>query len=256
MSIENKPNWYKPESNFFGKGYFREYGPGLTHEKTLEEVAFVEKVLGLEPGMSILDCPCGHGRHSVELAKRGYHVTGQDLNPFFIQQAKIAAKKENVKVSWVEGDMREIEAVSQYHMALNLFTAFGYLESDDEDQKALDQVAKALQPGGKFFLDVMNRDRVVRQYKPKDWNELPDGSIVIVEKEFDHLTGRNVEKRVRIWKGGKREETFLSLRMYTVAELTRMMAKAGLEVIELYGDYHGNPLSFESSRFILVSQKG
>ncbi|MDP3795144.1 MAG: class I SAM-dependent methyltransferase [bacterium] len=247
--------WYSEKAGFFGPGYLKEYGDNLTRERTLTEIDFLEKTLALKKGAKVLDCPCGHGRHSVELARRGYEVTGQDLNGFFIEEARKAAKRTKVQVRWRKGDMRELPFEDEFDLALNLFTAFGYLESDEEDQKALDAVAKSLKHGGKFVLDVINRDRVVRTYREKDWQQLSDGSMIITEKQFDHATGRNVEKRVRIWKNGKREEFSLFVRMYTVTELTAMFRKAGLTLKEMYGSYSGDPLTFDSKRYILIAEK-
>jgi SAM-dependent methyltransferase len=247
--------WYSEEAGFFGPGYLKEYGNNLTAERTKSEVDFLEKVLKLRRDANILDCPCGHGRHLIELARRGYHVTGQDLNSFFLQEAKKGAEDAGVSVRWVQGDMREIPFEKEFDVALNLFTAFGYLENDEEDQKALSQMGKALKPGGSFVLDVINRDNVIRNYREKEWQELSDGSVVITEKQFDHATGRNFDRRVRIWNDGRREEFSLFVRMYTVAELVSMFRKAVLTLKEMYGNYNAEPLTFDSRRYILIAEK-
>lgn len=247
--------WYSEEAGFFGPGYLDEYRDMLTRERTLAEVDFLEKTLAFQQGLKILDCPCGHGRHSIELARRGYDVTGQDLNGFFLEEAERAATQAGVSVRWTEGDMRELPFDNEFDIVLNLFTAFGYLEDDNENQKVLNAVAKTLKSGGKFVLDVINRDRVVRNYRSKHWVRLSDSSVVLHETEFDHITGRNTEKRTRIDTNGKREEYLLRIRMYTVAELVKMLRVAGLGLKETYGDYNGQPLTFDSSRTILIAEK-
>lgn len=247
--------WYSEEAGFFGPGYLKKHGDNLTQEKTLAEVDFLEKTLALKKGAKVLDCPCGHGRHSIELARRGYNVTGQDLSGFFLEEAKKAAKRAKVSLRWVKGDMRELSFENEFDVALNLFTAFGYLESDDEDQKALNAVVKALKRDGKFVLDVINRDHIVRTYREKDGQQLSDGSVVVTERKFDHATGRNIEKQIWIWKNGKREEFSLLVRMYTVAELAAMFRKAGLTLKEMYGSHFGDPLTFDSKRYILIAEK-
>lgn len=251
----SQSSWYSEEAGFFGPGYLKEYGDDLTQERTSIEVDFLEKVLALKPSSKVLDCPCGHGRHSIELALRGYNVTGQDLNSFFLQEAEKAAKQAEVSVRWIKGDMRQVPFEDEFDIALNLFTAFGYLESDEEDQKALGQIAKALKPGGTFVLDVINRDHVVCSYRDNHWQELSDGSVVIIKAKFDHLMGRNDERRIRIDKNGRREEFSLSLRMYTVVELAAMFHKVGLIVKEMYGNYASEPFTFDSKRCILIAGK-
>ena len=79
--------WYTEEAGFFGPGYLREYADLTTPQRTAAEIDFLEHVLGLERGAAILDLACGHGRHAIELARRGYTVTGQDINDFFLQEA-------------------------------------------------------------------------------------------------------------------------------------------------------------------------
>lgn len=226
-------------------------------EETLAEIDFLEKALALKQGDQILDCPCGHGRHSIELARRGHHVTGQDLNSFFLGEAKKAAKRAGVSVRWVRGDMREIPFEDKFDVALNLYNAFGYLEGDEEDQRALDQAAKALKRGGRFVLDIMNRDYIARTYreKVKDWQQFSDGSAVLVERQFDLATGRSVQKRIRILKNGKRKEFLLFFRMYAAAELDVMFRKAGLTLKQRYGSFNADPLTPDSTRHILIAEK-
>lgn len=251
----SKVPWYSEAAGFFGPEYLKEYASSLPEERTRKEVAFLRKNLKLRRGVKILDCPCGHGRHSVALAQYGYEVTGQDLNVFFLAEARKAARRAGVKVRWVQGDMRQIPFESEFDVALNLFTAFGYLESDEEDQLALEQVARALKPGGRFVLDVMNHDWMVRNFLERSWQELSDGSVILTERNFDHVSGRNLETRTRISRTGKRETLDLPLRIYTAVELARMFQLVGLRVLEMYGDYKGKPLTFDSNRCIILAQK-
>ncbi|MBI3420944.1 MAG: class I SAM-dependent methyltransferase [Candidatus Sungbacteria bacterium] len=261
MATAPTPNvpWYSEEAGFFGPGYLQEYSGMLTEERTQAEVDFLEHALGLRQGMKILDCPCGHGRHAIELACRGYIVTGQDLNGFFLAQAEATRTRlyppPYMPLRWVQGDMRQIPFEEEFDIALNLFTAFGYLESDAEDQQALNAVARSLRHSGKFVLDVMNRDRVARVYRERDWQHLPGGATVLTERAFDHVTGRNTETRTRISSNGERKEFTLVVRMYTVAELAAMMRTAGLEIKETYGSYRSEPLTFDSPRSILIAEK-
>lgn len=249
--------WYSEKAGFFGPHYLKEYVYDLTPERTLAEIDFLEKTLALKRGDEILDCPCGHGRHSIELARRSYHVTGQDLNSFFLDEAKKAANRAEVSVRWVRGDMREIPFEDTFDVALNLFSAFGCLESDEEDQKTLDQTAKALKRGGRFVLDIMNRDYIARTYreKVKDWQQFSDGSAVLVERQFDPATGRNVQKRIRILKNGKRKEFSFSIRIYAVEELEAMFRKAGLALKQVCGNYDADPPTPDSMRHILIAEK-
>jgi SAM-dependent methyltransferase len=248
-------SWYTEEGGFFGPGYLKEYTDLITPERTKTEVDFLENILPLERGVRMLDLACGHGRHTVELARRGWMMTGQDINAFFLKEAARAAECVGVEVRWVHSDMRHIPFEEEFDIVINLFTAFGYLESDEEDQRVVQEVAKALRPMGTFVLDVINRERVIRFYRDNDWRRLEDGSVALTEGKFDVVTGRNYERRLRIWQDGTREEFSIVVRMYTLTELIALCTMAGLKFKEVYGSYKGEPLGLDSPRCILIAEK-
>src|SRR3972149_5253640 len=132
--------WYSEEAGLFGEVYLRTFGDLITEEQTQIETNFLETSLKLQPGVKIFDLCCGHGRHSVELAKRGYNVTGQDLNSHFLTVAKESADKAGVNITWIKDDMRNIAFENEFDAVINMFTAFGYLGSDEEDQKVINGV--------------------------------------------------------------------------------------------------------------------
>jgi SAM-dependent methyltransferase len=247
--------WYTEQGGFFGPGYLREYADLITPEGARAEADFVERALSLARGAKILDLACGHGRHTIELARRGYTLTGQDINTFFLAEAARAAQGAGVEERWVHSAMRRIPFAGEFDAVVNLFTAFGYLESDDEDQQVIHQVAKALQPRGRLVLDVVNRDRVIRRYRESFWRQLADQSVVLTEGRFDLITGRNYERRVRIGRDGRREEFATVLRMYTLTELIAFCTAAGLQFQAVYGGYTGEAFGFDSPRCLLIAEK-
>ena len=257
VTAKRKNNeWYSEEAGFFGSGYLKEYASVLSLEKTKKEVAFLVKALHLKRGMKILDLCCGHGRHTIPLAKKGYVMTGQDINGFFLKEAVKATERAKLKIRWIKSDMGEIPFEEEFNVVLNLFTAFGYFEKDKENEKVLHQVAKALKRKGKFFIDVQNRERIIKQFSPNNWRENEDNSFLLERREFDFVTGSILEQRIRISKKGKIEKLpLITLRMYTVAELVAMCKRAGLHIKSIYGDYDEVPLTFESKRCIIVAEK-
>src|SRR5207248_4506086 len=146
--------WYV---SVFGEDYFDIYGRMLSEEHTTREVEGIIQFLDLPPGSRILDLACGHGRHSIPLAERGYRITGQDLSEVFLSRARTEADVRGATVNWVHSDMREIPFVDEFDAVINIFTAFGYFESDAENQQVLHQVYKALRPGGRLLLELMHR---------------------------------------------------------------------------------------------------
>ena len=138
-------NWYE---DLFNQDYDRIYFPTFTTEKNITEVDFIESALAIPRGGRILDVACGHGRHSIELAKRGYQVTGIDLSRRFIEMAIQSAQSKGLsKAEFLVGDMRQSHFVNRFDAAFCYFTSFGYF-SDAENKGVLEAVAKGLVQGG------------------------------------------------------------------------------------------------------------
>ncbi len=244
--------WYR---DFFGRHYLDTYQHVLTPERTIREVDFIESTLALPQGARILDLCCGHGRHLVELADRGYSMTALDLDSFFLDIAGGEAERRGLKVSLELRDMRDIPFVEEFDAVINMFTAFGYLESDDEDQKVLDGVAGALKPGGLFLIELMHRDFLARIFQPHGWYETEAGLKVLEERSFNPLTGRNDVRNITIYPDGTIREAHHSVRIYTLTELARMITAAGLKIEATYGGTDGSPFTLESRRLTVLSRK-
>src|SRR4030095_57633 len=255
MSNEKDVPWYSEETGLFGETYFKIFGENINSRVTPDEIAFLEKQLNLKPGSAVFDLCCGYGRHSVELAKRGYNVTGQDLSSNFLKMAEDAAAKEGVKLNLVHDDMRSIGFENEFDAAIIMFSSFGVLETDEENQKVLNGIARSLKKGGRFVIDTANRDKIIRQYLPKDHRYHEDGTIEIIDRNFDHVSGYHNETRKLFFLDGSIKEFSIILRFYTVPELKVMLNKAGLKLIETYGDFDYNPISLSTPRYILIAEK-
>jgi SAM-dependent methyltransferase len=252
VEVVTTTSWY---ATYFGEEYFDVYGPMLSEERTAREVEGIVKLLDLPHGSRILDLACGHGRHAIPLAERGYQVTGQDLSEVFLKRARADARARGVTIRWVHGDMREIPFVDEFDAIINIFTAFGYFESDAEDQQVLHQIHKALRPGGHFLLDLMHRDALVRRFQPFDVSRRNDGLVVTEERHFDQLAGRTTVRVTLIYPDGRRTELGHVVRSYTPTELAGMLGRSALEVQAAYGGLDGSPLMLDSRRLVVIAQK-
>jgi SAM-dependent methyltransferase len=244
--------WYR---EFFDDLYLRVYQPLEAPEQVRREVDFIVKALDLPAGAKVLDLCCGQGRHSLELARRGFQVVGVDLSEALLYAARKRAESEGLSVTFLHCDMREIDFADEFDAVINMFTSFGYLESEAEDEKVLGKVAQALKSGGKFLLDVVNRDRLVRDFQAREWHAADEGWLVLEERTFDHLSGRMETRWVCVARDGVRYERLSSVRLYTASELRTMLERAGLKVTNLLGDYDGSPYSWDSQRLIVVACK-
>jgi SAM-dependent methyltransferase len=244
--------WYHA---FFDEDYLKYWGFALTSERTWREVDFVLQTLDLPPGKRILDLCCGQGRHAMEFARRGYQVVGLDLSETLLRYAQRQAKEQNLPMEFVHSDMRRIPFEEEFDAIVNLFTAFGYLEEDEEDEKVIKVVAKALKPVGKFLIDLPNHARLMRDFSPNYFTESPDGSLMLVESSFDVLSGRTKTRWVFIDEDGKRNERTSIQRIYTFTELHRMFKSAGLRVKQAFGDFDESEYKMDSKRMIVLAEK-
>ena len=146
------PDWWK---NFFSGLVVEFWRQALPPEITQREADFLQRQLAVRPGASLLDVPCGHGRHAIELALRGFRVTGVDLSGELLEAAREEAARCGVRdrVRWEQADMREIPAGADFEAAFCAGSSFGFL-GDEGDLQFLRAVAGALAPGGRFVLDA------------------------------------------------------------------------------------------------------
>lgn len=251
MSEGPKP-WYE---TLFGEEYLRVYSSLLTPERTAREVEGIVGLLGIAPGARVLDLCCGQGRHAIPLALRGYRVTGLDLSETLLDHARAEAARLGAAVRWAHGDASQLPFVEEFDAVINVFTSFGYFESDDENQAVLAQVYKALRPGGLFLLDLMHRDALMRYYQPYGVTHGEGGTLITEERRFDQLRGRSHVHVTLILADGRRSEHDYSMRAYTPSELATMFARAGLEVAASYGGLDGSSLTLESRRLVMLGRR-
>ncbi len=253
MASHSDP-WYV---EFFKRDYLPSYDHTFTRERVEREVALVERALGLRPGHRVLDLCCGPRRHAVALARHGIRVTGQDLNASYFDMVHETAEAEGLPLETVQSDMRRIPFEAEFDNVINMFTSFGYLETEDDDQEVLRQVARALKPSGRFLLDTVNREWVVSNYIQNEWREDPDGTVYLEHRNLDLLTSRNhVSFTVVAPDGTRRESVGHKARLYTLTEMARMLANAGLALEHTYGGFEGEPYGVATRRMILVARKG
>jgi len=245
--------WYE---EFFGDDYMRFHlrGGEWLEERTNPQCDFVVSALALAPAARVLDLCCGQGRHAVELARRGFRVSGLDLSEHLLGLAQQRADEAGVQVEFVRRDMRDLPWEDEFDAVINLFTSFGYLETEEEDQRVLEAICASLRPGGRLILDLMNRERLLDRFQSKDWGE-HEGHLVLDEHEWDVLAGRLQMKRTIVTPAGTRRETGFVLRIYAHSEIMAMLARAGLRWERSCGGYDGSDYGGHSGRMIAVARK-
>ena len=228
-------------------------------DETRREAEFIVRALDLKPGDRVLDIGCGYGRHAVVLAEMGLKVVGLDINPAYLEIARAKARELGVSVDFVPGDMRHMPWRSEFDGAYMFYTSFGFYD-DEDNVRVLSEAASALKIGGRLLIDVRNRERLValaaahgseRWRWWEGWGDLLVLGEEILDLEAGRITDRRIFFKSREFKG----ERSISLRLYSLRELTSLMREAGLEVQDAYGDYDASPYSVTSPRMILVGRR-
>lgn len=248
MSSEETP-WYEDEE------FWKEY-PLFGDEGVKESAKEVEDIISLadlETDMDILDLCCGIGRHSVELADRGYDVTAVDITEHYLEKARKKAEKRGVDIEFVKEDMRIFKREEEFDIVLNLFTSFGYFEDQDENVKVLKNVYESLRPEGKLIMDVMGKEIMARIFQEKDWKDIED-DIWLFERDVKKDWSWFEDKMMKVVDGGLKEYN-TSHWIYSAKELQDMLKRVGFSSVEAYGNYDGEPYDEEAKRLVIIAEK-
>lgn len=214
-------HWFEDLADYMGPAYLRY----AFTKGTEQEVGFLVDLLDLSPGGLILDVGCGPGRHSLALARRGFHVVGVDVSETFIDLANASARREGLaSAGFVRGDARDLSGIpgfGRFDAAICLCQgAFGLLDDAEGDEEVLASIAAAVRPGGGVVLTAFNAYFSVRHH---------------VEAPFDAATGTSRERTTIHDPLGRPREVELATRCYTPAELRLLVAAAGLELTAVHG---------------------
>lgn len=206
---------------------------------TKEEVDLFSNILNLSQDDHILDLCCGHGRHSLELARRGFrNVEGLDRSHYLIQKAKNQAKKEGLNVRFREGDARKLPySPDTFDVVLILGNSFGYFETVEEDLKVLKEVFRVLKPWGKILIDVANGEYLKNNFQPRSWEWIDKKHFVCRERSLSVDEKRLISREVIVnAEKGVIADQFYAERLYTHEELEHLLKVAGFSDVKFHGE--------------------
>lgn len=249
---DKRINWF---ADVFSEEYFRTLPKDLSRQ-TEREVRFIHKALGLQKGARILDLGCGFGRHTIELAQRDYAIAGLDASMPMLQRALAETQRRGLKIKFVHGDMRELSFNAMFDAVFSWQTSFGFFD-DRTNVQVAQGIARALKPGGRFLIDVVNRDHIVSSMPTRTWWEGHE-CVFLEEVEFDNNFSVLHTKRSFIYEDGSPPREFSSfIRLYSLHELRQLLHFAGFRVVEVSGSIHypGHFLGPTSPRIILLAER-
>jgi D-alanine-D-alanine ligase len=247
--------------DLFGETYLLTDGDVLSDRITRREVdRFIDRA-ALQPQDRILDLCCGQGRHTIELARRGYrHLQGLDQSTYLIERAREAATRCEVDIPFHLGDARTLPFEDDaFDVVLLLGNSFGYFDATADDHAVLDEVRRVVKSGGRVLLDITDGDYTRKHFDRRSWEWADDQHLVCRERELADGDQRLVTREIIIdAEHGVKKDQFYSERLYGRRGISRLLQDAGfcnVVFASLAGESERNAdLGMMAQRFVVTVQ--
>lgn len=224
-----------------------------TAEQTRAEVDFLQSAVAAAPGARLLDAACGGGRHALELAARGYQMTGVDISPDFLKAARAAAAERGLPIDWEQREMQDLPWYQEFDGAYCFGNSFGYLD-DDGKAAFVKAMARALKPRARFVIETgIVAESVLPALKDNFWYRFGD-IFFLVRNSYDHVHSR-LDMDMTFVRGGQVDNRPISQRVYAYRELCSLLAAAGFGDIEGHASMEREPYRLGAHNLYLVATK-
>lgn len=239
-------NWFQ---SWFNSPYYHILYSGRNEKEAEFLIDNLTAWLAPDPGSAVLDIACGKGRHAIYLHDKGFDVTGIDLAPNSISYAR---QFETNRLHFFVHDMRKLFYINYFDLSLNLFTSFGYFNSNRENLKALNAFAKGLKPNGILVIDYLNVQKVLREMKPSELKSV-QGIDFHIRKS---LAGGKIIKNIQFTDNGESFSFSEQVQAITLPDFTQLLGLAGLKIIQTFGNYQLDQFDPNNSdRLLLICSK-
>ena len=244
------------------ENYANKYEKECFTQGTVGECDFIEKELNFDKSKRILDIGCGTGRHSIELSKRGYSLTGVDLSDSMLGYASEKAAKQNLKIDFQKHDARKLLFEKEFDVAIMLCEgAFSLMETDEMNYEILKNATKALKNQGKFIFTTLNGlFPLFHSVKEFINSQKEEGNAVHKTDTFDLMTFREHNIVEIEDDSGKKLNLNCNERYYVPSEIAWLLKTLDYEKIDIYGAKLGeftreNRLTTEDFEMLVVAEK-
>ncbi len=250
--------WY--ESLF--ENYAQKYDKECFVQGTIGECNFIEQEINRDKSLKIIDIGCGTGRHSIELVKRGYQITGIDLSESQLKRAREKAKEQGVEIDFQKHDARDHPFKGEFDLAIMLCEGgFSLMETDEMNFEILKNATKVLNDKGKLIFTTLNGlfplfHSVKEFYK----SVTKEGSAEVKGCSFDLMTFRDHNTTVFEDDTGNKKELKCNERYYVPSEITWLLKTLGYKKIDIFGAKLGafsrnDKLTTEDFEMLIVAEK-
>jgi SAM-dependent methyltransferase len=202
----------------------------------------------------VLDLCCGFGRISLELARRGFAVTGVDITETYLDAAREDAAYEKLDIEFIQEDMRTFRRPAFFDLAVNLYISFGYFENSADDLVVLKNVRDSLKSGAPFIIETLGKETAARDFVEAEWFERAGLTVLTSYAPVDSWT-RLRNRWIIIDGEGRRREKVFTQRLYAASELRALLLEAGFSSVELYGSWDEAPYDHRAEKLIALGRK-
>ncbi len=250
--------WY--ESLF--ENYAKKYDKECFVQGTVGECDFIEQEINRDKSLKIIDIGCGTGRHAIELAKRGYDVTGIDLSESQLKRAKEKAKEQGVEIDFQKQNARNLSFSSEFDIVIMLCEGgFSLMETDEMNFKILKNVTKALKDDGKLIFTTLNGlSPLFHSVKEFFESAAKEGNSTCKDCSFDLMTFRDYNTVGFEDDAGNKKELRCNERYYVPSEITWLLKTLGYKKIDIFGAKlgafsRGDKLTTEDFEMLVIAEK-
>jgi 2-polyprenyl-3-methyl-5-hydroxy-6-metoxy-1,4-benzoquinol methylase len=225
--------WYEALFENYGEKYDNEsFAQG-----TIGECDFIEKEIDYNKTLKIIDIGCGTGRHSIELSKRGYSMTGIDLSESLLEKAREKAKQKGVQIDFLKHDARSLPFDKQFDVAIMMCEGgFPLMETDEMNYEILKNVSNSLKGNAKFVFTTLNGlFPIFNSIEEFCASNTDDGNATYHKNTFDIMTFRDFNITKVTDDNGVEKELECIERYYIPSEITWLMKTLGFTKIEIFG---------------------
>ncbi|MDF1569162.1 MAG: methyltransferase domain-containing protein [Spirochaetaceae bacterium] len=245
--------------NWWSDGEFwQDFKPLMFDKERVEDasgdVDSVIALTGARAPSKVLDVGCGPGRHSVELARRGFHVTGIDIHEPYLREAEKASCQLERNPRFLKEDMRDFSFDEPFGGAISMFQSLGYFDDPEDDLRTCRSIFNALESGGWLIVEMDGKEVAASNFEERTWLER-DGRLILLEYSADAAWTRLRNRWMFRDTDGSWHETEFSYRLFSALELGRLLEEAGFSSIEFFGGMDARPYDQNARRLVALAKR-
>jgi D-alanine-D-alanine ligase len=259
MNIQVNENWWK---DLFDEIYLLTDARSVCDpELTRQEVDFLEDTLPSDKNIALLDLCGGQGRHSLELARRGFrNLTVLDFSKYLIDVGRKRAEQEDLNVKFVFNDARKTGLPpGSFNYIIIMASSFGYFPNEVENQRILNETYRLLASGGVLLMDLPNKEYVLDNFKPSSSHQVNADLTASRERKLGKDIIYSKETVISKSKGLIRERTYFT-RLYSPEKIEKLLKKAGFTSVLVQKNFMnrstGEDYGCMTNRMVVLTKKG